>query len=231
MKRRPKRTAKPVRMNAFQIDKMREAGLLAFDLLDAVEEMIGPGVSTLEIDQLVDELTREAGAVSAPLNYRGFPKHCCTSINDVVCHGIPNEGGGPPGGRHRQRRRDPDPRRVPRGQLPDLPDRRGVGDGETPGRDDPRGARGGDRRGEPRGARGRHRPRHPGPGRAPWLLRGARVHGPRHRPDLPHLPDRPSLRTAGIRRAAPAGHDLHDRTHDQRGGLAGGGPRGRDGRR
>jgi methionyl aminopeptidase len=60
-----------------------------------VAEMIRPGISTLEIDRRVDELTRARGARSAPLGYGGhgappFPGHCCTSVNDVVCHGIPS---------------------------------------------------------------------------------------------------------------------------------------------
>jgi methionyl aminopeptidase len=69
---------------------MRAAGRLAAEILDRVEEAIAPGVSTAEIDDLVHELTEKNGAVSAPYMYRGtFPGHCCTSINDVVCHGIP----------------------------------------------------------------------------------------------------------------------------------------------
>lgn len=52
--------------------------------------MIGVGVSTGEIDDLVVKITKEAGGVAADLGYEGFPKSCCTSINDVICHGIPN---------------------------------------------------------------------------------------------------------------------------------------------
>lgn len=70
---------------------MRAAGRLAFDLLEELERFIEPGVTTLAIDQLVDFYTTEAGAISAPLNYRGFPAHCCTSVNEVVCHGIPSD--------------------------------------------------------------------------------------------------------------------------------------------
>jgi methionyl aminopeptidase len=73
---------------------MRAAGRFAAELLDRVAELVRPGVTTLEIDQLVDRLTRERGARSAPLGYTGhgappFSGHCCTSVNDVVCHGIP----------------------------------------------------------------------------------------------------------------------------------------------
>lgn len=62
---------------------------MASQLLDEVATFIGPGVTTREIDELVARLTKDAGAVSAPFGYRGFPSHCCTSINEVVCHGIP----------------------------------------------------------------------------------------------------------------------------------------------
>lgn len=69
---------------------MRAAGQLASRMLDRVGEFIAPGISTGAIDRLVDELTREAGATSAPYLYQGtFPGHCCTSVNQVVCHGIP----------------------------------------------------------------------------------------------------------------------------------------------
>ena len=75
-----------------QVAGMRAAGRFAAELLDRVAEMIRPGVTTLEIDQRVDELTRARGATSAPLGYGSppFPGHCCTSVNDVVCHGIPS---------------------------------------------------------------------------------------------------------------------------------------------
>jgi len=80
-----------------EVDAMRAAGGLASELLDAVGQEVRPGVTTGHIDRVVDELTRARGAVSAPYGYGGhgappFPGHCCTSINDVVCHGIPDEG-------------------------------------------------------------------------------------------------------------------------------------------
>ncbi len=87
----PKRSSKPVLLEAAEIDKMRAAGRLASQLLDLVAAEIGPGVSTGEIDRLVAKATSDAGALSAPYGYRGFPAHCCTSINDVVCHGIPDD--------------------------------------------------------------------------------------------------------------------------------------------
>ena len=73
-----------------EIEKMRAAGHLAAALLDMVEREIHAGMSTEEVDQLVEDVTRRHGAVSAPYRYHGFPGHCCTSLNDVVCHGIPN---------------------------------------------------------------------------------------------------------------------------------------------
>ncbi len=70
---------------------MRAAGQLAAATLDMIEPHVEPGVTTAELDRLCDEFVRARGAVSAPLNYRGFPKSICTSINHVVCHGIPGE--------------------------------------------------------------------------------------------------------------------------------------------
>ncbi len=73
-----------------EIEKMRAAGRLAAALLDMIAREIRAGMSTADIDRLVDEMTRAHGAISAPFRYHGFPAHCCTSINDVVCHGIPD---------------------------------------------------------------------------------------------------------------------------------------------
>ena len=72
-----------------QIDAMKPAGLLAWTLLEEVEKLIKPGISTEDIDLFVREYTKKNNGISAPLNYKGYPKSCCTSINDVVCHGIP----------------------------------------------------------------------------------------------------------------------------------------------
>ena len=79
-----------------EIEGMRRAGRFAAELLDLVAAEIRPGISTAEIDRLVDKATQDRGAVSAPYGYGGhgappFPGHCCTSVNDVVCHGIPSE--------------------------------------------------------------------------------------------------------------------------------------------
>ncbi|NEP00299.1 MAG: type I methionyl aminopeptidase [Symploca sp. SIO2E9] len=79
-----------VLLSSREIGKMRQAGRLAAELLDYLEPMVKPGVSTLEINDEAERWTQEHGAKSAPLGYHGFPKSICTSINEVVCHGIPN---------------------------------------------------------------------------------------------------------------------------------------------
>ena len=70
---------------------MGAAGRLAAEILDALVPHVVPGVTTQEIDDVVFRLTREAGAIPATLGYRGYTKSCCTSVNHVVCHGIPGE--------------------------------------------------------------------------------------------------------------------------------------------
>ena len=70
---------------------MRRAGRLAAEILDALAPQVMPGITTDEIDAIVHRMTLEAGAVPATLGYRGFTRSCCTSINHVVCHGIPGE--------------------------------------------------------------------------------------------------------------------------------------------
>lgn len=71
------------------IAAIRKAGRLALKTLDMVEAAIRPGMTTEEINTLVHDYTIKHGAVPAPLNYRGFPKSVCTSVNEVICHGIP----------------------------------------------------------------------------------------------------------------------------------------------
>ena len=73
-----------------QIEGIRKAGVLNTGVLDLVQEKIREGMSTLEIDKLVYDYTVSHGGIPAPLNYEGFPNSCCTSVNDVVCHGIPS---------------------------------------------------------------------------------------------------------------------------------------------
>lgn len=73
-----------------QIEGIRRAGTLNTAVLDYVAEHIREGMTTLEIDHLVHDFTVKNGGIPAPLNYEGFPNSCCTSVNDVVCHGIPS---------------------------------------------------------------------------------------------------------------------------------------------
>jgi methionyl aminopeptidase len=70
---------------------MRAAGRLAAETLDMIAKHVRPGVTTGQLDRLCHEFIVSHGAVPAPLNYRGYPKSICTSINHVVCHGIPSD--------------------------------------------------------------------------------------------------------------------------------------------
>jgi methionyl aminopeptidase len=70
---------------------MRRAGQLAARALDMIAPQVRPGVTTAELDRLCHDFIVAHGATPAPLGYRGFPKSICTSINHVVCHGIPGE--------------------------------------------------------------------------------------------------------------------------------------------
>jgi methionyl aminopeptidase len=74
-----------------EIKKMKKAGKLASRLLDYIAPFVKEGVSTQYLNDLCEEWTKKQNAISAPLNYEGFPKSICTSINNVVCHGIPSE--------------------------------------------------------------------------------------------------------------------------------------------
>ncbi len=73
------------------IISIKRAGRLTVDILNLVEEHIKPGITTNEINDIVEEFTLKNKAVSAPLNYQGFPKSVCTSVNNVICHGIPDD--------------------------------------------------------------------------------------------------------------------------------------------
>ena len=70
---------------------MRKAGRLAAEILDAMPELVKPGVTTASIDDAVRGMMLDAGAVPATLGYRGYTHSCCISINHVICHGIPSE--------------------------------------------------------------------------------------------------------------------------------------------
>ena len=76
--------------NAAQVEGIREAGKVNNAILDEVASKIKMGMSTEEINSIVVEATARLGGIAAPLNYEGFPKSVCTSINDQVCHGIPS---------------------------------------------------------------------------------------------------------------------------------------------
>ncbi|MBT4027244.1 type I methionyl aminopeptidase [Desulfobacula sp.] len=74
-----------------QIQGIKKCGNLLMSVLNQVEEMIKPGLETNEINTFVHEEIIKAGATPAPLNYRGFPKSVCVSVNEVICHGIPGK--------------------------------------------------------------------------------------------------------------------------------------------
>ncbi|KAL6125958.1 hypothetical protein ACLB2K_074009 [Fragaria x ananassa] len=73
-----------------QIERMRETCRIAREVLDAAARVIRPGITTDEIDRVVHDATIAAGGYPSPLNYHFFPKSCCTSVNEVICHGIPD---------------------------------------------------------------------------------------------------------------------------------------------
>lgn len=77
---------------AEEVEKMRVAGRLAAEVLEMIGSHIQAGITTSEIDHICHNyIVNEQGAIPAPLNYHGYPKSVCTSVNHVVCHGIPNE--------------------------------------------------------------------------------------------------------------------------------------------
>ena len=88
----PRAAASPIRLyNADDFASMRRAGHLAALTLDFITPYVKPGVPTVELDGLMHRFIEEHGATPAPLNYRGFPKATCISVNHVVCHGIPSD--------------------------------------------------------------------------------------------------------------------------------------------
>ena len=76
--------------NRSEIEKMRASGKIAARVLQETGALVKPGISTQELNDFAEKLTRKLGATSAPLNYKGFPRSICTSVNHVVCHGIPS---------------------------------------------------------------------------------------------------------------------------------------------
>lgn len=77
--------------NEEEITKMRAAGKLAAQTLEMIGEHVKEGVTTIELNDICHEYILSHGAIPAPLDYKGFPKSICTSVNHVICHGIPND--------------------------------------------------------------------------------------------------------------------------------------------
>ncbi len=77
-------------LNKEQIDGIKESSKITVAILDQLTDIIKEGITTNEINDFVHKYTTEHGGIPAPLNYNGFPKSCCTSINDVIAHGIPD---------------------------------------------------------------------------------------------------------------------------------------------
>src|SRR5262245_19611161 len=89
--RRRRRTAQVKLHEAREFDGMRRAGRLAAETLDFIVPQVRAGATTGELDRLCHDFIVGHNAIPAPLGYRGFPKSICTSVNHVVCHGIPDE--------------------------------------------------------------------------------------------------------------------------------------------
>ncbi len=87
----PKRWDEPRVKAPETIERMRRAGRIAAEVLSLAGAAVAPGVTTDEIDAYVHELCLERGAYPSPLRYKGFPKSVCTSVNEVICHGIPDD--------------------------------------------------------------------------------------------------------------------------------------------
>jgi len=87
---RPVLTSEPLVKDAATIEAMRRAGRLAAEVLALTAQAVAPGVTTDELDRLCHQACLERGAYPSPLNYHGYPKSVCTSVNEVICHGIPD---------------------------------------------------------------------------------------------------------------------------------------------
>jgi len=74
-----------------QIEGIRKSSQLAGNTLKFISDYVKEGVNTLRLNDLIEEFIRDNGAIPAPLNYHGFPKACCISLNEVICHGIPDK--------------------------------------------------------------------------------------------------------------------------------------------
>lgn len=82
---------KLVPKNKIEIEKMRAAGRLTAQLLDEFEDQVKVGVTTQQLNDFAEEFCRKYGAIPAAKGYKGYPKAICTSVNEVVCHGVPND--------------------------------------------------------------------------------------------------------------------------------------------
>ncbi len=198
------------------IEKMRIAGRLAAEVLEMIGEHIKPGVTTEELDRIChDYIVNEQKAIPAPLNYKGFPKSICTSINHVVCHGIPNE------------------KPLKEGDILNV-DITVIKDGYH-GDTSKMFLVGKTRNGPTASARS---PRNACTRAFPWcvrartwaisakssrstrkerLLGGPRILRPWHRQGVPRGAAGPPLRSCGYRHRAEGRHDLHHRADDQPG--------------
>jgi methionyl aminopeptidase len=87
----PQRTSEPMVKSPEVIERMRVAGRLAKEILDELASAIAPGVTTEKLDEISHEAHMRRGVYPSPLNYRSFPKSVCTSVNEVICHGIPDD--------------------------------------------------------------------------------------------------------------------------------------------
>jgi methionyl aminopeptidase len=87
---RPVKVDEPMIKGAALIDRMRVAGRVAADVLEATGAAVAAGITTDELDAICHRVTLEQGAYPSPLNYHGYPKSLCTSVNEVICHGIPD---------------------------------------------------------------------------------------------------------------------------------------------
>jgi len=87
----PRRWDEPRVKSSDIIERMRRAGRVAAEILQRAGDRVAPGVTTETLDAFVHEAAIERGAYPSPLNYRGFPKSVCTSVNEVICHGIPDD--------------------------------------------------------------------------------------------------------------------------------------------
>ena len=200
---------------------MRVAGRLASELLDYLTPHVAPGVTTGAINDLAhDYMVNQQGTIPATLNYAPpghtpYPASLCTSVNHVVCHGIPGD----------KKLKDGDIVNIDVTVIKDgyhgdtsrmFYRRQAVHPGEAPGRDHLRGDVARHPRRAPGRAPGRHRATIQKIRRRPRLLGRARILRPRHRHAVPRGPAGAALRPRRHRTQAAAGNDLHRRADDQR---------------